>query len=153
MAELGLELMVFIGGRGESPGMCFPSRESKAALEEGRLSLGSQVPACLTQHPTATAQPGAELGAHGCLQVGPRPAPAAHEEPDLGRIVLRACSTAGMAPLVLWERLPLHFGFPKACKQQIKSRAGLSCRSAQKKHGSKGADSLARTDPFSGWGQ
>lgn len=152
MAELGLELMVFIGGRGESPGTCFPRRESKAALEEGRLSLGSQVPAWLTEHPTATAQPGAELGIHGCLQVGPRPAPAAHEEPDLGRIVLRACSTAGTAPLVLWERLPLHFGFPQACSNRLKAEL-VYLTDQPKKHGRKGADSLARTAPFSGWGQ
>lgn len=52
VAVLDLELRVFMGGRAESPGThlemtdflkCYPEqgrRENKAALEEGRLSLG-----------------------------------------------------------------------------------------------------------------
>lgn len=61
----------------------------------------------LTQQPTGSAWPGAELGhISACatiLQVVPNQTPAAHEEPDSGRTVLRACSAAGTAPLTLVE--------------------------------------------------
>lgn len=91
MAVLGLELTVFMEGRRESPGAHFemtdflkqplPWAEKKGKIKQPWKREGwaweSQVPACLAQHPTATAQPGDELGHIGAhatdLQVDPCP--------------------------------------------------------------------------------